>query len=1120
MQKTIVAFFLVVICLVTGIPESFAQHSLPYSTGFEDVKDWSMPRPAKGAIGYGWQYNSGSHPPPMKADGTYAFDMFRVGATLFDPSNVTPAYIVGNQIGRNGGRGMQYNVEVSGIYGTSGWTGGSPFGLWLGTAGYPDIYLRFYAKYPSQWKWNDTSVMPNTGAIQKMAKVAVFQGTPGDGKMQGPMAAPAYGGEIYPAWIPTWFQYLSVTPSYNLFNSQERYAPNYTAPSVTDFYTVSPQYYPVKPPVLPNPSGHQARGVLWPTDGQWHCYELHARMNSAPGVKDGLSELFIDGVKVFSKNTVPWVDVGGTMGRNWNMVEVMDNVDLTSYKPTEQVTLPMYLDDIAVDTNYSGPPAAPVNVAVQALGTTSARVDWDAGNNGATYKLDGYRVRYGTDPANLSNTLVVGSITQADVTSLVAGKTYYFSVSAFNKLPQDTNENESLDSSVVSVVMASSVVPTDTTSPTVSITSPASGATVSGVATVNVTATDNVGVSKVELYINGAVYGVYGSAPYSLAWDTKSKPNGSYLLTAKAYDAAGNLGTSSSLTVHVSNVSSTVLSDSIAPVVSITSPAASSTVKGSVTVSASATDNVGVSKVSFFVDGVLKATDTVAPFSYSWDTTLASNWAHSLSAKAYDAAGNVGSSSNLAVKVSNVTSTVPSDSIAPVVSITSPAASSTVSGAVTVSANATDNVKVSSVGFYVNGILQATSTVAPYSFAWNTATLANGAYTVSAKAYDAAGNVGLSANVAVTVSNDRTAPVVSITSPAASSTVSGAVTVSANATDNVKVSSVGFYVNGILQATSTVEPYSFAWNTATLANGAYTVNAKAYDAAGNVGLSANVAVTVSNDRTAPVVSITSPAASSTVSGAVTVSANATDNVKVSSVGFYVNGILQATSTVAPYSFTWNTAALAKGAYTVSAKAYDTAGNVGLSANVAVTVSSDSIAPVVSITSPAASAAVGGAVAVSANATDNVGVTKVEFYVNGILNGSSAVAPYSFTWGTAALPLGSYTLTTKAYDAMGNVGQSAAVAVTVKDMTPPVITILTPSTTKISGSTVAISTAATDNVAVTKMEIYLDGWLKGASSSSSLKVSPSLTVGTHVIRVVAYDAMKNVTTKLMTVTRVN
>jgi hypothetical protein len=60
--------------------------------------------------------------------------------------------------------------------------------------------------------------------------------------------------------------------------------------------------------------------------------------------------------------------------------------------------------------------------------------------------------------------------------------------------------------------------------------------------------------------------------------------------------------------------------------------------------------------VEFYVDGVLKATDTTSPYSSTFDSTTIANGSHTLVAKAYDAAGNVGSSSSVAFSVSNTTS--------------------------------------------------------------------------------------------------------------------------------------------------------------------------------------------------------------------------------------------------------------------------------------------------------------------------------------------------------------------------------------------------------------------------------------------------------------------------------
>jgi hypothetical protein len=86
------------------------------------------------------------------------------------------------------------------------------------------------------------------------------------------------------------------------------------------------------------------------------------------------------------------------------------------------------------------------------------------------------------------------------------------------------------------------------------------------------------------------------------------------------------------------NCASTV--DSAAPTVSLASPTNNSTVNGTIAVAATASDDVGVSKVEFYVNNTLKVTDTNSPYSYSWDTATSPNGTYTVSARAYDTAGN------------------------------------------------------------------------------------------------------------------------------------------------------------------------------------------------------------------------------------------------------------------------------------------------------------------------------------------------------------------------------------------------------------------------------------------------------------------------------------------------
>lgn len=96
--------------------------------------------------------------------------------------------------------------------------------------------------------------------------------------------------------------------------------------------------------------------------------------------------------------------------------------------------------------------------------------------------------------------------------------------------------------------------------------------------------------------------------------------------------------------------------DGTAPTVSITAPSNGAGVSGSVTISANASDDIGVDRVEFLLDGTLLGSDTSAPYAYTWNSAAASNGAHTLLARAFDLAGNVGTSAQVGVTVSGGTS--------------------------------------------------------------------------------------------------------------------------------------------------------------------------------------------------------------------------------------------------------------------------------------------------------------------------------------------------------------------------------------------------------------------------------------------------------------------------------
>lgn len=185
--------------------------------------------------------------------------------------------------------------------------------------------------------------------------------------------------------------------------------------------------------------------------------------------------------------------------------------------------------------------------------------------------------------------------------------------------------------------------------------------------------------------------------------------------------------------------------DILPPTVSISSPVPDSNVLGLVSIQASANDNKQVSRVEFYIDNVIKATDKTEPFSYGWDTKpYAHNSNRTISAKAYDSAGNVGVSAGVSVVVIDVTK--------PTISITSPANNIKVSpnNTYTITAQASDASPIQ-VEFRVNGALKCTDSKAPYICAWQVPGVKGVIYRIESTAIDTAGNVGKASNSVTTL---------------------------------------------------------------------------------------------------------------------------------------------------------------------------------------------------------------------------------------------------------------------------------------------------------------------------------------------------------------------------------
>ncbi len=444
-------------------------------------------------------------------------------------------------------------------------------------------------------------------------------------------------------------------------------------------------------------------------------------------------------------------------------------------------------------------------------------------------------------------------------------------------------------------------------------------------------------------------------------------PGATYTYSVRARDAAGNISGPSSTAS-----ATTPAPDTTAPAVDITAPGAGATVSATVVVSANASDNVGVAGVQFLLDGApLGAEDTTAPYSTSWDTTSASNTDHSLTARARDGAGN---STTSAARTVTVTNTAPPPPAGLLAAYAFDASAGT---------TATD-----ASGHGLNG------------------TLANGAGWGGGRYGNA---------VALDGAND----VVGLGNPAAlrltgSMTVSAWINSSAFPGDDAAVVSKrgtsGFQLDTTIDTGPRVIGFKLNSGTGT--------NMFRY---GATAMQPNTwyHITGVYDATARTmhVYLNGQLDDGVLQG--TVAATQVDSPQDVLIGQRPNW--------AGFGFNGRIDDVRIYGRALSAAEVLTDMNTPLGS----ATSSDTVAPMVTITAPAASSQVADVVNVTADAADNVGVAGVQFYVDGVVSGvEDTVAPYALAWDTRSASNGPHTLSARARDAAGNSTLSSNVTVSV------------------------------------------------------------------------------------------
>ncbi len=454
------------------------------------------------------------------------------------------------------------------------------------------------------------------------------------------------------------------------------------------------------------------------------------------------------------------------------------------------------------------------------------------------------------------------------------------------------------------------------------------------------------------------------------------------------------------------------------------------------------------------------------------------------------------------------------DGGAPTVAVTSPAGGAVLSGMATLRATASDDVGVLGVQFLVDGApVGAEDTAPPYEAAWNTATLGDGLHQVSARARDADGKTALAPDVGVVLDNAvLRAPVAAWAFDETAGTV--ATDASGNGHDG-----------SIAGAQRTPSGHSGGALVFDGSGDVVTVpDAGALDLASAMTLAAWVrpeaipsywSAVLQKDPSVYHLHASSP--SGRPASGVTASAGCCSNVigpaplavgtwshlastyDGSQARLYVNGALVASATaLGPIQATSGSLRIGNNtfageAFTGSiddARVYD----VVLAAHEiealmqlpVLPVGADTDPPAVALTAPASGAVLAGPVALSASATDGVGVAGVEFLLDGsALGPEDTAAPYELSWQSGGAPNGAHVLAARARDASGNAATSTGVPVTVanpSDLVPPTVTLTAPAEGSVVAGAVTLRASAADNLAVAGVRFLLDGQPLGSEDT--------------------------------------
>lgn len=295
----------------------------------------------------------------------------------------------------------------------------------------------------------------------------------------------------------------------------------------------------------------------------------------------------------------------------------------------------------------------------------------------------------------------------------------------------------------------------NTTGVSVSLTSPANGATVTSTVSVTASPTSTVGIASVQFILDGSPLGsAVTSSPYTISWNTASSSDGSHILTASTTDTNSNIATSSQISITVDNTP---------PVRSNGSPSGSpswdtTSETLSLTTNETSTCKYSTAAGASFASMTTFAT-TMATFHQTPISGLSSGQSYYYYVKCEDSWGNINPDDYLiSFAVGGVPISAgsggPTVSQFTLVTITSPAPNAMLSGIITLSASVSSPATIQSLQFNVDGApIGQKLSASPYIISLDTSALSPGTHSITASAENAFGETAISSPVTVTVAS-------------------------------------------------------------------------------------------------------------------------------------------------------------------------------------------------------------------------------------------------------------------------------------------------------------------------------------------------------------------------------